>query len=571
LSRSNSTAPEEELRAVPFTSSAGNEGFPSFSPDGNRVAFVWNGEEQANFDVYVKQIGSGTALRLTTDPATDTNPAWSPNDRYIAFLRFVSLGRWQVVLVPPLGGPERDLGEINVPLLGRISIFGPFGGFLAWTPDGASLVLSGRDSAEGPVSLFLHDIETGARRTLTTPPENSFGDVGPAFAADGGSLAFIRVENPARSELYVLALSDELRPAGEPVRIPDGTGVAGTPVWTLDGSEIVFSSGNWSDRSLWRVDASGAGKPRRLAAVGESGSYPALSLRSHPSHLVYQRRRSNMNIWRFEGPPSDDDATGTGARPSKLISSTYSDLNAQYSPNGTRITFASHRTGSPEIWMCDRDGSGPVQLTSLGAPVTGTPRWSPDGKRVVFDSSAEGQFDIYVVNVAGGSPTRLTDNESDDVVPSCSRDGKWVYFTSSRTGREEVWKLPIEGGEPVQVSKGGGTVAFESPDGESVYFLKGPDLWRMPAAGGEEERVVGPVYHRGYAVVGRGIYFVAEMDASGRRSIRFLSFATGETAIVATTDRPLGLGLTASPDGRSILYSQRDDEGTDLMLVENFR
>src|SRR5262249_25508053 len=59
---------------VPLTSYAGSERSPSFSPDGNQVAFSWDGEKQDNFDIYIKLIGSPTPVRLTTDPADDVSP-----------------------------------------------------------------------------------------------------------------------------------------------------------------------------------------------------------------------------------------------------------------------------------------------------------------------------------------------------------------------------------------------------------------------------------------------------------------------------------------------------------------
>jgi DNA-binding winged helix-turn-helix (wHTH) protein len=54
--------------SVPLTSYVGSEICPSFAPDGERVAFAWDGEKQDNFDIYVRQIGDGTLLRLTSDP-----------------------------------------------------------------------------------------------------------------------------------------------------------------------------------------------------------------------------------------------------------------------------------------------------------------------------------------------------------------------------------------------------------------------------------------------------------------------------------------------------------------------
>ena len=72
---------------VPFTAFLGHAAAPSISPDGKQVAFQWDGEKQDNFDIYIKQIGSETPRRLTTDPHADRRPAWSPDGLSIAFMR----------------------------------------------------------------------------------------------------------------------------------------------------------------------------------------------------------------------------------------------------------------------------------------------------------------------------------------------------------------------------------------------------------------------------------------------------------------------------------------------------
>ena len=87
LFRGGARKPQAAPEVVPLTSYAGFEASPSFSPDGNQVAFSWNGEKQDNFDIYVKLIGSPTPVRLTTDPAEDVSPAFSPDGRSIGFIR----------------------------------------------------------------------------------------------------------------------------------------------------------------------------------------------------------------------------------------------------------------------------------------------------------------------------------------------------------------------------------------------------------------------------------------------------------------------------------------------------
>ena len=96
--------------ATPLTTDQGREQHPSFSPDGNSVAFSSNGEAEDNWDIYVKLIGPGSPQRLTTDPAMDISPAWSPDGNLVAFVR-IRAGGLVVVIVPSRGGPEREVLE----------------------------------------------------------------------------------------------------------------------------------------------------------------------------------------------------------------------------------------------------------------------------------------------------------------------------------------------------------------------------------------------------------------------------------------------------------------------------
>ena len=73
------------------------------------------------------------------------------------------------------------------------------------------------------------------------------------------------------------------------------------------------------------------------------------------------------------------------------------------------------------------------------------------------------------------------------------------------------------------------------------------------------------------AMVSNGLYFVPVHSSTTNSSIQFLSFETHKAGPVATFEKAVGGGLDVSPDGRWILYSQLEQAGSELMLVENFR
>ncbi|HEY1215026.1 MAG TPA: winged helix-turn-helix domain-containing protein, partial [Bryobacteraceae bacterium] len=193
---------------APLTSSLGLELDPCFSPDGNQVAYIWNGPRQDNLDIYVKLIGGGEPLRLTTDPAPDLSPAWSPDGRQIAFVRHLSEEKSVVMLVPALGGVERKLMEIpnSARAMGNFfptNVMPPR--MLAWSPDGEWLVVAEASVAGGATSLLAYSMNTGERRTLTVA-HSYRGDLNPAFAPDGSWLAFSSSQAFEVSDLYLLPL-----------------------------------------------------------------------------------------------------------------------------------------------------------------------------------------------------------------------------------------------------------------------------------------------------------------------------------------------------------------------------
>ena len=562
FSRPRTSAARASMRVVPLTSYPGREDQGALSPDGNQIAFVWEGEKGDNADIYVKSISGDRPLRITTNPGIDLKPAWSPDGQRICFLRInPNDGKVGVFVTSALGSaPERFLFSLNQEL-----------GTISWSPDGKFIATSDAQPGSKATNIVLYSPETGEKRDLTTLPAQFWSDSIPAFSPDSKTVAFIRQNSPITGDIYIVSTN-----GGEPRRITFDnarysfdSGIIGGLTWTSDGAELIFSSTRGGLPSLWRVAVAG-GEPERLPVGGDNTYYPSVSLQGH--RLSYTRVSGGTPIYRI-------DATNKPAQravATKFLSSTREDASPRYSPDGKRVAFQSDRSGNPEIWTCDSDGQNISQLTFFRKGVAGTAQWSPDGSQIAFDYRDSGMSDVYVVNVNGGVPRRVTTEDADDSVPSWSRDGKFLYFASNRTGPVEVWKTPVEGGQAVQLTKHGGFTAFESSDGRYFYFNKSagcPGVWKMPVDGGDETLVLnqsGAGNWGQWSLADKGIYFI-DYRPDGI-SVAFFNFVTQKTTRVVGLENVNAFvgGLTSSPDGKQILYTQQDPVSSDIMLVEDF-
>jgi hypothetical protein len=136
--------------------------------------------------------------------------------------------------------------------------------------------------------------------------------------------------------------------------------------------------------------------------------------------------------------------------------------------------------------------------------------------------------------------------------------------------------MPVEGGQPIQVTKKGGFEAFESFDATSVYSSKVDaqnEIWRVPAAGGEETRFLANILSRYWAVGEKGIYFITREDRF--LTVNFIDFAGQRVSQLSRFERSpvkdTRAGLALSSDGLSLLWTLPEGYNSDIMLVENFR
>jgi Tol biopolymer transport system component/DNA-binding winged helix-turn-helix (wHTH) protein len=556
--------------AVPLTAYPGYERAPSLSPDGSRVAFSWNGPTLDNYDIYVKLAGPGEPVRLTRSPAPDDWPAWSPDGRFIAFVRFASPpAAADLVVIPALGGAEKTIATIfPAPIPRDIR---PIAN-LSWTPDGRWLAFGGATSPNGSRGIWLIAVDGSEQRRLTEAPGGS--DVSPVVSPDGRHLAFLRVRTVGRVAIFLVPLTSGLAPIGTPRQLTDDDpGVIGL-AWTPNGRDLVFSSSGHLGASrmakISEVSQSSRTREPEFLPFGERAT--AISI-AGTGRLVYSAQSRDTALYelallRSARPPVTPVALAA-------FSSTFDEQTPHYSPDGQRLAFASTRSGAEEIWIANRDGSNPLQVTSVGGPSCSNPQWSPNGRTLLFSSRRAGAADLYLLQPDTGKLTQLTKDPTDENEARWSRDGRWIYFASNRTGRVEVWRMPAAGGAPAQITWQGGAAAVESGDG-FLYYAKEQtspsSIWRVPVNSGAEVHVVdGLSYSINFAVGERGLYFVAVGDTDNKPSVDFFDFATGKRSTLVRLDKPHWFGMTLSPDERSLVFSLVDSAGSNVMLVDRFQ
>ena len=231
--------------------------------------------------------------------------------------------------------------------------------------------------------------------------------------------------------------------------------------WTIGELSFPRVAGRSGAYGIVEVDT---GKPLAMAGFGEGAA--TVSVAPNGS-LVYARESAEVNLWRF-------DLSAAQERPQRLAAATYQTWTPGFSHDGSRIAFASTRSGLEEIWVADARWRACNSTHPHRFRPHGEPAWAPDDRTILFNSWNP-RSNLYTVDVNDGSVKRITEDPADAAEPSWSKDGKWIYFGNTRTGRLEVYRIPAGGGAMVQITRNGGLHAEESVDRKWLYYSKNAD------------------------------------------------------------------------------------------------
>lgn len=532
------------LTVAPVTSTSGLKEHVVASHDGSRIAFAWYADS-GNEDIFVQNLNSHTPIRLTTGPARDFSPSWSPDGQAVAFLR-TEFDRTSYFVVPATGGAERKLGEF-------VANPAAFCRQLDWSKTNNQIaVVEWKPRDAGGPELMIVSADDG--KTLRRIPVEQ-GDFvcAPAFSPDGRFLAFLSGPDFRAADVHVIPAA-----GGLARRITNDARMIQGLAWAPDGSSIVYSLRRSGPFGLWRVPIGGS-SASPLLETGNDIVDPYWA--SAGAGLIFVRDLWDTNLWR--APVRD--TSGKSSLPVKVVASTREESSVDVSPDGSRIAFASARTGGFELWVSDVDGGRAQQLTDFRGLETGYPRWSPDSTRIAFTSYPDGRPAIYIVPASGGEkPRRLADGQ----MPFWSRDGERICFMQGVAGGMRVVCIPASGGTPSMVTEASGAMVRPTKDGSHLIVERHEALWlKNLSERGPGQLIVRPVAHGNWTTLGDEVcYLQYGAETVGVECLNLLSRKTASLTSVPAWPRVYGPPAFAiAPDRTWVIYGRTDQLESNIM------
>jgi len=539
--------------AVQVTSSLNVESYPTWSPDGGRLAYESSDslDYAAPHDIWVAQIGGGEPVNLTKDAGNNRLPSWSPDGREIAFFSDRD-GVWGLYTVAAIGGNPRNV--LSLP-----GITGDNWSAPQWSRDGAKLLVAVHQAGENVVIVLSRQSLETTRVGLPKHEGNSCWDL--SMAPDGRRFAYVEGGGTEVTRLWTIPAS-----GGEAVPLSDGRTNVWSPTWSRDGDRVFYVSNRGGSMDLWQQAVADDGRPIGEPLDVTHGLGISSAAFSHDGkRLAYSRGGKVANVWRV---PVLSDGPATWADAKQVTSERAYIERVDLSPDSAMLAVSSDRRGNQDLWLLPAAGGEMTPLTTDPTP-DWCPRWSPDGREIAFYAYRSGNRDIWVMPSRGGPARQVTTHPGTDWFPNWSADGREIRFFSARREGEGIWIVDAKGGDARFVTAG--LYGESSPDGHGLVVGREGGLYRVAKDGGAPvllsptgEYPEAPRFSRD----GQSIYYSIVAGPQEKHGVWKRSLDGGKVSRLTKLEGRRGnIGGGITTDGRYLYFLWQEDDG-DIWVMD---
>jgi len=424
-------------RKVEFSTDEGTWLSLDVSPDGKTIVFELLG------DLYTLPIEGGQAKLISGGMAFDSQPKFSPDGKWIAFLSDRE-GSDNIWIIHPDGTGAKQVSK------------DPGSDFVTptWAPDGKYIFVSKAPSGIGAYELWMYHVDGGSgiqitksRPSPTVQRKDRPNDVGVVASADGKYLYYAERHGPFsyNTMLPLWEIKRKDRKTGDEDTIIQQSLSAFRPVLSPDRKSMLYVSRFETESGLrMRNLETGDDKWVRYPITRDDQEsrftrdvFPGYAFLPGGQEIVYNQdgKIRRLNVM-------------TGAE--SIIPFT-----AQVSQElGPKLDFPQ------------KVDQGPVKVRLIQDTTE-----SPDGKKLAFSAMTH----LYTIDLPNGKPTQMTTGNAHAYQPAWSPDGQWIAFVSWTADGGQLWKIPAAGGTPQQLSKSLGVYSNPawSQDGSRIVLLRG--------------------------------------------------------------------------------------------------